>query len=53
MITEEDYKGLKTELGANKCLVPKNDADHAWNDGLDKALVFIKKYHEGKGLFQS
>lgn len=39
MITEEDYKGLKTEIGANKCLSPKTYADRAWNDGLDKALV--------------
>jgi len=53
MILEEDYKGLKSEITANKCLCPKNDEEIAYNQGLEKALHFIEKYYKGEGLFQS
>jgi len=53
MISDEDYKGLKTEITACMCLCPKNEGDKGYNQGMRKALEFIEKYHEGKGLMQS
>jgi len=52
MILEEDYKGLKSEITASMCLMPVNEKEIMYNEGLKKALHFIEKYHKGEGLFQ-
>lgn len=52
MISDEDYKGLKTEITACMCLHPKNEGDVGYNQGMKKALEFIERYHEGTGLMQ-
>jgi len=46
MISDEDYKGLKTEITACMCLCPKNEGDKGYNQGMRKALEFIEKYHD-------
>lgn len=43
---------LKTELRSGMVLAPKNAADVAWNDAHQRAIRLVKKYAEGKGLFQ-
>ena len=52
MISDEDYKGLKTEITACMCLCPKNEGDRGYNQGMQKALRFIEQYHKGEGLMQ-
>jgi len=50
---EEVLKGLKTEIGASRLMLPPNDDyKKGWNDALNKALSLIKNYQDGKGLFQ-
>jgi len=52
MISKADYKGLCSEIIANKVLSSTTPEDASWNAAMTKALHFIRKYHEGTGLFQ-
>ena len=50
---EEVFHGLKTEIGASKVLLIRNERDRVWNSALDKALKLVRQYEAGNGLFQS
>lgn len=51
-LTDKEIEGLFSEIVSCKCLFPKSDEDRAYNQGMDKAINFIKNYKDGKGLFQ-
>lgn len=48
----KEFGGVITELAANKSLLRRDDYNLGWNDGVDKAAYFIRKYMNGRGLFQ-
>lgn len=50
--TANALEGLRTEIGANRTLVAKDDYNKGWNDGLTFAIKFIRSYEKGKGLWQ-
>ena len=56
LIKKEDFenwmKGLRSELIANCCMIPKSDAEQAWNDAMRKACRHVDMYKDGEGLFQ-
>jgi hypothetical protein len=45
-------EGLRTEVGANRTLVAKDDYNRGFNAGIDEAIKFINRYLAGEGLFQ-
>lgn len=49
----EAFKGLKTEIGANRVLVPKNELDEQHNATCKMCMNLVDRYIAGKGLFQS
>lgn len=49
---QRSLQGLRNEILAGKVLLPKNEADLAWNNCADRALRIIDSYIAGKGLFQ-
>lgn len=55
-ISKEDFekwmKGLKSEIIANCVLIPKCDADEAWNQAKGNDAKLVEEYSKGKGLFQ-
>lgn len=50
--TKKALEGLRTELGANRTLSPKDDFNRGFNEGVAEALRFIDRYKRGEGLFQ-
>lgn len=51
-MTEEHWKGLITELNTGKIWFPKNEGERLWNQAHDRSISLVKKYKDGKGLFQ-
>ena len=51
-IKDKDIDGLLTELNATKVISSFDPEWRGHNDGIDKAIRFIKAYREGRGLFQ-
>lgn len=49
----EVLKGIKSEIVAGSVLLPKDDADRAWNDANMRAARILSHYIEGKGMFQT
>lgn len=50
-ILDKDIEGLLTELSAGKVIGARGE-DQAYNSGVDRAIQLVKKYREGRGLFQ-
>ena len=50
--TLKALNGLRSEIIAGKVLVPKTNADRAWNDCADRAVGILNAYRRGEGLFQ-
>lgn len=50
--TANALEGIRTEIGANRTLVPKDDYNKGWNDAMNEAIRFIRKYEKGEGLWQ-
>jgi hypothetical protein len=49
---KEILKGIQTEIVAGSVLVPKNEADVAWNRANLRARSIIQNYIDGYGLYQ-
>ena len=47
------FRGMKTEIGAGGVLIPKSDADRAWNSANERAIRIIEMYEQNNGLFQA
>ena len=45
-------EGAMTEIGAGRCLAPKNELERTWNAAHERALDILQKYKDGEGLFQ-
>jgi hypothetical protein len=39
--TKEALKGVRTEVGANKTLAPKDDYNRGFNAGIEEAIKFL------------
>lgn len=51
--TKTVLEGLRSELYASMALFGREKPEVAsWNAALEKAVRFVDKYMEGKGLFQ-
>jgi hypothetical protein len=48
---DKTFKGLETEITANGSLGSSSE-DRAYNAGISKAIHFVKKYKEHRGLYQ-
>jgi hypothetical protein len=44
--------GLRSEIGANMVLAPKDEYNKGWNEASLNAIKFIDRYANGDGLFQ-
>lgn len=45
--------GIKAEITAGSVLLPRDDADRAWNDANRRACKIIDRYISGNGIFQT
>lgn len=52
VLIRQEFHGAVTEIGANKVMCPKSEAERAWNESADMAIKFIRRYINGEGLFQ-
>jgi uncharacterized protein YdeI (YjbR/CyaY-like superfamily) len=50
--TRKALEGVRTEIGANRTLTPKNEYNYGFNAGIEQAIKFLNNYLDGKGLFQ-
>ena len=50
--TKNALEGVRTEVGANRTLQPKDDYNRGFNAGLEEAIKFLNIYLRGDGLFQ-
>ena len=48
----EAFEGAITEIRAGEVLIPKSEADKAWNDASERAISICGNYQRGRGLFQ-
>lgn len=46
------YENMITEICAGMVLHVSDKEDKAWNDSAQRSIDIIKKYKNGKGLFQ-
>ena len=46
------FRGMKTEIRAGSVLMPKDEADRAWNSANERAILIIEAYERNEGLFQ-
>lgn len=51
--TVDALEGARSEIIAGGVLIPKSDADRAYNDACFRAARIIEKYKKGGGLFQA
>ena len=47
----DDFEGIINEIVAGKSL-SIGVGDNYWNRASDRAIAIVKKYQEGRGLFQ-
>lgn len=50
--TANALEGLRTEIGAARTLVARDDYNKGFNAGMTEAISFIRKYEKGEGLWQ-
>lgn len=48
----KELEGAVTEIGAGRVLCPISEADTSWNAACDRAMRIVRRYVDGKGLFQ-
>ena len=48
----KEFEGALTEIGAGMVLIPKTEADHAWNNACERSKRIVSYYIRGEGLFQ-
>jgi hypothetical protein len=55
MVSEDEktaIEGAMTEIGAGRCMFPKNEVERTWNNACERALNILSRYRDGEGLFQ-